>query len=159
MRAINFVDEGPVGMTVTALTLPKMAPEQPAAPYLDFVGNNLRIWWSRPWQNDDPIFDYKVVLKNKAGFWVEYDQCNAVSIAQECSFDFMTFKTAMGLLGGDSIYAQVKAINSIGESALSVSSQGLLIPDSEQVVSAFAFNDVSASGFTLSFTPGQQAID
>ena len=123
VRATNSVDDS--SWSTSASAAPEDKPDAPAAPALTFGDQSLGVSWSAPSANGAAISDYSV----------QYRACTATPTtcttnptwgswtdrSGETNSDTATTATLTGLTNGTAYQVQVRATNSVGDSAWSVS--------------------------------------
>lgn len=78
VRGINKYGEGPDSAEVQMLT--SEAPAAPAAPVVTVADANIKIEWVEPFDNHRPVTSYQVLIKTKAGTYIERtDLCDGVA--------------------------------------------------------------------------------
>ncbi len=124
-RVRNIFGWSPYSDVLTVLAATK--PDRPAMVTTVNVGTSVRIDWVAPYNGDSTLLYYVLVIKTKAGAFVEEPiNCNArsdntVFNNKYCviPMDVLT-SASFSLVQGDVIVAKVLAANVIGESQFSM---------------------------------------
>ena len=110
VRAENSAGAGAWSPSSDSVTLPKRAPDKPDPPLLAPGNQSLGVSWTPPESNGEPITDYAARHSLDGSNWT-----NVLTGAS----DTATSTTISGLTNGNTPYVQVRATNSIGDSAWS----------------------------------------
>ncbi len=110
VRAENSAGAGAWSPSSESVTLPKRAPDKPDPPRLAPGNQSLGVSWTPPESNGEPITDYAARHSLDGSNWT-----NVLTGAS----DTATSTTISGLTNGNTPYVQVRATNSIGDSAWS----------------------------------------
>ena len=110
VRAENSAGAGPWSPSSDSVTLPKRAPDKPDPPLLAPGNQSLGVSWTAPESNGEPITDYAARHSLDGTTWD-----NVLTGASDTD----TSTTISGLTNGNTPYVQVRATNSIGDSAWS----------------------------------------
>ena len=110
VRAENSAGAGAWSPSSDSVTLPKRAPDKPDPPLLAPGNQSLGVSWTPPESNGEPITDYAARHSIDGSNWT--DVLTGAS-------DTATSTTISGLTNGNTPYVQVRATNSIGDSAWS----------------------------------------
>ena len=120
VRAENSAGAGPWSPSSDSYAVPKRAPDKPA-PRLTPGNQSLGVSWTAPESNGEPITDYDVRHSLDGATWTELPD-NTPSTARTA--------TITGLTNGYTYFVQVRATNSLGDSAWSDSVlQKVGVPD------------------------------
>lgn len=154
VAAVNANGRGDFSASVFVSTIANAVPDIIETPSLEQVGDNLVVSWTAPWDGNSPITAYRVLFArpSPSESSTQYDKCRPQT-ETSCTFNMVEFIEEFGLAGGDSISAQVKAFNGLGSSENSDSSEAIVLPMAEEIASDIVFEDISAEGLTLSFSP------
>jgi hypothetical protein len=117
-----------------------VVPVAPAAPTTSVVADGVLVFWTAPFWNGSPIIGYRIYLQSKSGAYIqELTNCDGVNTpaivsSHSCTVLLSTLRgLPFSLLKGESVYAQIIATNSIGDSEQSPAGNGaiiVLVPDS-----------------------------
>ena len=117
VKAHNIVGESAWSESGTGAT-PALLPSAPAAPTVAGNVHQLAVSWSEPYSGGTPITDYDVrYKKSTVADWTAWAHTGTARTA-----------TITGLLSMDTYDVQVRAQNSVGESAYSASGMGSSTP-------------------------------
>ena len=112
VRAENSVGAGAWSPTTDSVTLPARRPDTPAAPMLSSDNKSMEVSWTAPEDNGSDITDYDVRHSTDQVNWTTVEGGTA---------DTSTSATITGLTNNWTYWVQVRATNSVGDSAWSQS--------------------------------------
>jgi hypothetical protein len=108
-------------------------PDQVSIPVTSNLNADIIITWSAPFANSDPITGYRIeIFQKDLSYSEDLTNCDGsaagIVSATTCTIPYtVLIATPFSLIQGDEVYARVYAINSYGDSEVSLDGNGAII--------------------------------